>query len=120
MSRATKARFYLGKKTAGSPLVLSEQQGYLYIAVAHDSWFNVFEVQDRLLILAATLIIVTLLCALLVWSLIRPIRQLQRNVRRLASGDFNLDEIRQPALRRMNQACSPMRLSKWLRPCKPF
>ncbi|MEN9464929.1 MAG: hypothetical protein RL217_1110 [Pseudomonadota bacterium] len=77
-----------------------EQQGYLYIAVAHDSWFGVFEVQDRLLILAATLIVVTLLCALLVWSLIRPIRQLQLNVRRLAAGDFNLDEIRQIALRK--------------------
>lgn len=71
-----------------------QQHGYLYLAVSRDQWFSLFEAQDRLLILLAILAVVTLLCFILVWNLTRPIRQLQQGVRLLATGNFDVEDMR--------------------------
>ena len=66
---------------------------YLYVAVARDGWQGVFEDEDRWIIPVVMLLVVTLLCSLLAWSLTRPVQQLQRAVRRLASGDFDMSAL---------------------------
>lgn len=66
---------------------------YLYVAVARDGWQGVFEDEDRWMIPVVMLFVVTLLCSLLAWSLTRPVQQLQRAVRRLASGDFDMSAL---------------------------
>ena len=72
-----------------------QHQGFLYLAASHAQWFAVFEAQDRVLVLLAALSVVTLLCLVLVWSLTRPIRQLQLAVRQLALGNFDTTELKQ-------------------------
>lgn len=72
-----------------------QHQGFLYLAASHAQWFTLFEAQDRVLVLLAALLVVTLLCFVLVWRLTRPIRQLQLAVRQLALGNFDTTELKQ-------------------------
>ncbi|MCD8522286.1 MAG: ATP-binding protein [Saccharospirillaceae bacterium] len=71
-----------------------QRQGYLYIAVSRKEWQSVLNNEDRWLVPLAIVVVVTLLCFMLVWSLTRPIRRLQRTVRRLAQGDFDVSGLR--------------------------
>jgi two-component system sensor histidine kinase CpxA len=72
-----------------------QRQGYLYIAVARKEWQSVLNNEDRWLVPLAIVVVVTLLCFVLVWSLTRPIRRLQRTVRQLAQGNFDVSGLRQ-------------------------
>src|SRR5690606_22023536 len=71
-----------------------EQSGYLYIGVARRQWPGLLENEDRWLVPVAMILVVTLLCFVLVWSLTIPIRRLQRTVRRLAAGNFDVSDLR--------------------------
>lgn len=71
-----------------------EQAGYLYIAVARPQWPGLLDNKDRWLVPVAMVLVVTLLCGALVWSLTTPIRRLQRTVRRLAEGNFDVSDLR--------------------------
>lgn len=71
-----------------------EQAGYLYIAVARPQWPGLLDNEDRWLVPVAMVLVVTLLCGALVWSLTTPIRRLQRTVRRLAAGNFDVSDLR--------------------------
>ncbi len=71
-----------------------EQSGYLYIGVARRQWPGLLENEDRWLVPVAMVLVVTLLCFVLVWSLTIPIRRLQRTVRRLAAGNFDVSDLR--------------------------
>lgn len=71
-----------------------QRQGYLYIAVTRKEWQSVLNNEDRWLVPLAIVVVVTLLCFMLVWSLTRPIRRLQRTVRQLAQGNFDVSGLR--------------------------
>ena len=66
---------------------------YLYVAVARHGWEGVFEDEDRWAIPVVMVLVVTLLCSLLAWSLTRPVRRLQGAVKRLAKGDFDMSAL---------------------------
>jgi len=66
---------------------------HLYVAVARRGWQGVFEDEDRWAIPVVMVLVVTLLCSLLAWSLTRPVRRLQGAVKRLATGDFDMSAL---------------------------
>lgn len=74
-----------------------QREGYLYLAISEPSWYQLFDVRERILVVLAMLAVVTVLCLVLVWSLTAPIRRLQKAVRQLTRGDFDLaglEEVR--------------------------
>lgn len=70
-----------------------QRDDYLYIAVTEPDFYQLFETHDRILVVGAMILVVTLLCLALVWSLTKPIRQLQHAVRRLSHGNFDLESL---------------------------
>ncbi|WP_430460616.1 ATP-binding protein [Thalassolituus sp. LLYu03] len=76
-----------------------QRQDYLYMAVARQEWQSVLDNEDRWLVPAAMVVVVTLLCFVLVWSLTRPIRRLQKTVRQLAAGNFDVSGLRRDLYR---------------------
>lgn len=76
-----------------------QRQDYLYIAVARKEWQSVLDNEHRWLVPAAMVVVVTLLCFVLVWSLTRPIRRLQKTVRQLAAGNFDVSGLRRDLYR---------------------
>ncbi len=66
---------------------------YLYVAVARRGWQGLFEDEDRWVIPIAVILVVTLMCSLLAWSMTRPVRRLQGAVKQLARGDFDMSEL---------------------------
>lgn len=75
------------------------RQGYLYLAVSRTEWQSVLDNEHRWLVPAAMVLVVTLLCFVLVWSLTRPIRRLQKTVRQLAAGNFDVSGLRRDLYR---------------------
>jgi len=71
-----------------------QTQGYLYVAVARKEWQSMLDNEDRWLVPVAMILVVTLLCSILVWSLTRPIRRLQTTVRKLGEGNFDVSGLR--------------------------
>ena len=69
------------------------RDNYLYVAVARRGWQGLFEDEDRWVIPIAVILVVTLMCSLLAWSMTRPVRRLQRAVKQLATGDFDMSEL---------------------------
>ena len=76
-----------------------QRQDYLYMVVARQEWPSVLDNENRWLIPLAMVVVVTLLCFSLVWSLTRPIRRLQRTVRQLAAGNFDVSGLRRDLYR---------------------
>lgn len=76
-----------------------QRQDYLYMVVARQEWPGVLDNENRWLIPLAMVVVVTLLCFTLVWSLTRPIRRLQRTVRQLAAGNFDVSGLRRDLYR---------------------
>ena len=72
-----------------------QRDDYLYLAVARPGWYSIFETHDRVLVLGAMLVVVSLLCFLLVWRLTAPILKLKQAVRHLAAGDFEMQQLYQ-------------------------
>ena len=66
---------------------------YLYVAVARSGWQGVLEDENRWLIPVTVVLVVTLMCSLLAWSMTRPVRRLQGAVKRLAQGDFDMSAL---------------------------
>lgn len=72
---------------------------YLYIGIRRQHWSSIWDDEQRWMVPIVFLVVVTLLCIALVWSLTRPIRRLQRTVRKLGKGDFDVSEIKSDASR---------------------
>jgi len=70
---------------------------YLYIGIRRQHWSSIWDDEQRWMVPIVFIIVVTLLCIALVWSLTRPIRRLQRTVRKLGKGDFDVSEIKSDA-----------------------
>lgn len=70
-----------------------QREDYLYLAVSQPNKFNLFKTQDRVIVLIATVLVVSLLCFLMAWSLTAPIYRLQNVVKNLAKGDFDLQPL---------------------------
>jgi len=66
---------------------------YLYVAVARRGWQGVFENENRWVIPMVMVLVVTLMCSLLAWSVTRPVRRLQGAVKRLGKGDFDMSVL---------------------------
>lgn len=71
-----------------------QRNNFLYVAVSEPPWYKLFDMQERVTLVVTIILIVTLLCLSLVWSLTLPIRQLQRAVRHLAQGDFDITGLK--------------------------
>ncbi|MCA6063237.1 ATP-binding protein [Thalassolituus marinus] len=71
-----------------------QTQGYLYVAVARKEWQSMLDNEDRWMVPVAMVLVVTLLCFTLVWSLTRPIRRLQTTVRKLGEGNFDVSDLK--------------------------
>lgn len=72
---------------------------YLYVGITRKHWSSVWDDEQRWMIPIAFFGVITLLSMGLVWSLTRPIRRLQRTVRKLGKGDFDVSEIEPDASR---------------------
>lgn len=59
-----------------------------YVAVMRHGWQDIFEGESRWVLPATVTGIVTFLCFFLAWSLTKPLRRLQKIVKRLEKGDF--------------------------------
>ncbi|HBS41753.1 MAG TPA: hypothetical protein DEA26_03665 [Oceanospirillales bacterium] len=66
----------------------------LYIAVARKAWQSTLMEKGRWVVPLVVIGVVTLLCFLLAWSQTRPVLKLQRAVRRLARGDFDMTALK--------------------------
>ncbi len=73
---------------------------YLYVAVSRIGWQSILEDEGRWMLPAAMILVVTLLCFVLAWSLTRPIRRLQYAVKQLGGGDFDMSALKVDGLRR--------------------
>nr|WP_281423893.1 HAMP domain-containing sensor histidine kinase [Oceanobacter mangrovi] len=73
--------------------------GYLYIGVSRQVWSNFLDDNRRWVVPAVVLVVVTLLCFALVWSLTRPMRRLQEVVRQMADGNFDVTALSQDVSR---------------------
>ncbi|WP_370294020.1 sensor histidine kinase [Thalassolituus sp.] len=67
--------------------------GYIYVAVARKDMQYILQEEDRWVVPVVMAVVVTLLCFLLAWTLTRPVLRLQRAVRRLAGGDFDMTAL---------------------------
>lgn len=76
-----------------------QSQGYLYIGIARAQWFGLLDDQDRWVVVLIMVLVVTLLCMVLVWSLTNPIQKLQNTVRRLAQGNFDVSDLKRVRFR---------------------
>ncbi|MDK2776591.1 MAG: HAMP domain-containing histidine kinase [Pseudomonadota bacterium] len=76
-----------------------QRQNYLYIAVTRTGWQSVLDNENRWLVPAAVVVVVTLLCFILAWSLTGPIRRLQTTVRQLGDGNFDVSGLRRDLYR---------------------
>lgn len=72
---------------------------YLYVGITRKHWSSVLDDEQRWMVPIAFFGVITLLSMGLVWSLTRPIRRLQRTVRKLGKGDFDVSEIKPDASR---------------------
>ncbi|MFK4752385.1 sensor histidine kinase [Oceanobacter antarcticus] len=66
---------------------------YLYIGVSRQAWENFLDDNRRWVIPLVIVVVVTLLCFLLVWNLTLPMRRLQRVVRQMAEGNFDVTAL---------------------------
>jgi two-component system sensor histidine kinase CpxA len=73
---------------------------YLYVAVSRIGWQSILEDEGRWTLPAAMVLVVTLLCFVLAWSLTRPIRRLQHAVKQLGGGDFDMSALKVDGRRR--------------------
>lgn len=97
---AAEARDVLWGQDDGWLMIGPIQRGdYLYVAITRKHWSSVWDDEQRWMIPIAFFGVITLLCMGLVWSLTRPIRRLQRTVRQLGKGNFDVSEIRSDANR---------------------
>jgi len=97
---AAEARDILWGQDDGWLMIGPIQRGdYLYVAITRKHWSSVWDDEQRWMIPIAFFGVITLLCMGLVWSLTRPIRRLQRTVRQLGKGNFDVSEIRSDANR---------------------
>ncbi|MDO6680716.1 MULTISPECIES: ATP-binding protein [unclassified Oceanobacter] len=89
---------YLGRSLYGQNdgwLMLGPVQsdGYLYIGVSRQVWQNFLDDKRRWVVPVVIVVVVTLLCFLLVWNLTLPMRRLQRVVRQMAEGNFDVTDL---------------------------
>lgn len=97
---AADARDVLWGQDDGWLMIGPIQRGdYLYIAITRKQWSSVWDDEQRWMIPIAFFGVITLLSIGLVWSLTRPIRRLQRTVRQLGQGNFDVSEIKPDASR---------------------
>ena len=73
---------------------------YLYVAVARRDLQSLLDDRKRWVLPLLILVLVTLLCFLLVWSLTRPIRRLQQTVRQMGDGNFDVSLLQGDMRRR--------------------
>ncbi|AHK17065.1 MAG: ATP-binding protein [Thalassolituus sp.] len=73
---------------------------YLYVAVSRIGWQSILEDEGRWMLPAAMVLVVTILCFVLAWSLTRPIRRLQYAVKQLGGGDFDMSALKVDGRRR--------------------
>ncbi|WP_084644800.1 HAMP domain-containing sensor histidine kinase [Oceanobacter kriegii] len=66
---------------------------YLYMGVSRQAWSNFLDDNRRWVLPIVVFVVVTLLCFALVWSLTHPMRRLQRVVRQMSQGNFDVSEL---------------------------
>lgn len=73
------------------PVLLDDQKYKLFIGKTHpQGMFKRFQKNNPGILISAALVLSGLLCAWMAWSLVRPLRQLQRAVQLMSAGDLDV------------------------------